>query len=247
MFTRLYNIFKQIQSSAVICLREQYRMRREVADVVNCITYSGDDILITPSAGNWRRTLKHPAFLLFSGEKWIESKKIPTMSCFNEAEANFGINLVMASLRLAGFDFRNGNFFRGTQPLSYAIICLYRAQVEIYQNLIDQHNLAGVVTVNTVDAFQGSEVDIVILSAVRGSYANENSGIGFARDLRRLNVALSRGACVYVLANHSTFMDNRGWKKLFDYAIEKGVVYSSADSLTNTHQIYDLLRRHVQE
>lgn len=102
-------------------------------------------------------------------------------------------------------------------------------------------------TVNTVDAFQRSEVDIVILNAVRGSYSNENSGIGFARDLRRLNVALSRGACVYVLANHSTFMENQGWKKLFDYAIENNVVYSSADSLTNTHQIYDFLRRHVQE
>lgn len=111
MFTRLYNIFKQIQPSAVICLCEQYRMRHEVADVVNCITYSGDDILITPSTGNWRRTLKHPSFLLFSGEKWIESKKNPTMSCFNEAEANFGINLVMASLRLAGFDFQIENFF----------------------------------------------------------------------------------------------------------------------------------------
>lgn len=46
------------------------------------------------------------------------------------------------------------------------------------------------VEINTVDAFQGREADIAIYSVTR---SNDQGNIGFLRDFRRLNVALSRG------------------------------------------------------
>jgi superfamily I DNA and/or RNA helicase len=45
------------------------------------------------------------------------------------------------------------------------------------------------VTINTVDSFQGQEADVVIISLVRSNDENE---IGFLKDYRRMNVALTR-------------------------------------------------------
>lgn len=49
------------------------------------------------------------------------------------------------------------------------------------------HNMK--IEINTVDAFQGRETDIVFYSVVR---SNENGNLGFLKDVRRLNVAFSR-------------------------------------------------------
>ena len=73
--------------------------------------------------------------------------------------------------------------------LSIGVISFYSAQV----TLIRQMHASGAagshrcVKIDTVDSFQGSEADIIILSFVRSS-----SSIGFLRDFRRLNVALTR-------------------------------------------------------
>ena len=49
--------------------------------------------------------------------------------------------------------------------------------------------LRGLVSVNTVDGFQGQERDVIIVSLVR---SNDSGSIGFLRDLRRMNVAMTR-------------------------------------------------------
>jgi serine/threonine-protein kinase len=54
----------------------------------------------------------------------------------------------------------------------------------------------SVVDVNTVDAYQGQERDIVIYSVVR---SNKQGRIGFLKDFRRLNVALSRARDLVVV------------------------------------------------
>ena len=75
----------------------------------------------------------------------------------------------------------------------FAIISPYKAQVQHLRHLI-KHDaplrpLRRQITVNTVDAFQGQERDVVIVSLVR---ANEDGQIGFLADLRRMNVAITR-------------------------------------------------------
>lgn len=66
------------------------------------------------------------------------------------------------------------------------------------------------VTVNTVDGFQGSENNIIILSTVRrreNDYKPEkNKSIGFLKDKRRANVALSRGKCLTMVIGEARLL-----------------------------------------
>ena len=87
------------------------------------------------------------------------------------------------------------------QGVSVGIICPYAAQVEAIQraigNLNAMHPLA--LRVNSVDGFQGSEEDIIILSTVR---SNGKASIGFLSDPRRANVALTRARFVATMGKY---------------------------------------------
>jgi superfamily I DNA and/or RNA helicase len=71
------------------------------------------------------------------------------------------------------------------QFFSCALISPYRAQIELLDKVFKEEE----VTINTVDSFQGQEADVVIISLVRSNDENE---IGFLKDYRRMNVALTR-------------------------------------------------------
>lgn len=77
----------------------------------------------------------------------------------------------------------------GVDPATIAVIAAYRAQVRLLRDLFRQGGLPEGVAVGTIDAFQGSERDIVFVSLVRSNVAGE---VGFVRDPRRLNVAMTR-------------------------------------------------------
>ena len=71
------------------------------------------------------------------------------------------------------------------------------------------------IAVNTVDGFQGQERDIVIISLVR---ANDEGQIGFLRDLRRMNVAITRARCkLFILGSVSTLTRHPFYRKLYHY------------------------------
>ncbi|MBW3583053.1 MAG: AAA family ATPase [Euryarchaeota archaeon] len=73
----------------------------------------------------------------------------------------------------------------GVAPADIAVIAAYRAQMRLLRGM-----LAGTgVDVGTIDAFQGSERDLVVVSLVRG---NPHGEVGFVREPRRLNVAVTR-------------------------------------------------------
>lgn len=68
---------------------------------------------------------------------------------------------------------------------------------------------------NTIDAFQGQERDVIIVSLVR---ANEHGNIGFLRDLRRMNVAMTRARMkLIILGNSSTLGRHPFYKKLYEH------------------------------
>jgi len=94
-----------------------------------------------------------------------------------------------------------------------AIISPYRAQVELLQR-----EFAGVeeVAVNTIDSFQGQERDVVYLSLVR---SNEKGEIGFLRDYRRMNVAMTRARKKLVIIGDSATLGNdRFFAEFLEYA-----------------------------
>jgi superfamily I DNA and/or RNA helicase len=61
------------------------------------------------------------------------------------------------------------------------------------------------VVVNTIDSFQGQERDVVYLSLVR---SNEKGEIGFLRDYRRMNVAMTRARMKLVIIGDSATLGN---------------------------------------
>lgn len=62
--------------------------------------------------------------------------------------------------------------------------------------------LRRLITVHTVDGFQGQERDVILISLVR---ANEDGKIGFLNDLRRMNVAITRARMkLMILGDAST-------------------------------------------
>jgi superfamily I DNA and/or RNA helicase len=70
------------------------------------------------------------------------------------------------------------------------------------------------------DGFQGREKDIIIFSCVR---VGEDKGIGFLKDIRRMNVALTRAKCsLFILGNRAALESNSQWKELIKDAIQRG-------------------------
>ncbi|MBR1732890.1 MAG: helicase, partial [Alloprevotella sp.] len=68
------------------------------------------------------------------------------------------------------------------------------------------------ITIKTVDAFQGQERDVVLVSLVR---SNERGEIGFLRDLRRMNVAITRARLkLIILGNSSTLCRHAFYRRL---------------------------------
>ncbi|MBR4553185.1 MAG: AAA family ATPase [Bacteroidaceae bacterium] len=105
------------------------------------------------------------------------------------------------------------------ERIDIGIISPYRAQVQYLRKLIKSERqlrpLRQVITINTVDAFQGQERDIIIVSLVR---ANERGDIGFLRDLRRMNVAITRARSKLILIGHSpTLCCHRFYRDLYKH------------------------------
>ena len=105
------------------------------------------------------------------------------------------------------------------ERLDVGIISPYRAQVQYLHRQIKKKEWAKpyrqLISVNTVDGFQGQERDIILISLVR---ANDDGQIGFLRDLRRMNVAITRARMkLIILGDASTMTQHPFYRKLYNY------------------------------
>ena len=103
--------------------------------------------------------------------------------------------------------------------IDVGIISPYRAQVQYLKRQIKKRNFfkpfRHLISVNTVDGFQGQERDVILISLVR---ANDKGQIGFLRDLRRMNVAITRARMkLFILGDAPTMTRHPFYKKLYDY------------------------------
>ena len=95
------------------------------------------------------------------------------------------------------------------------IISPYADQVKIIQEMTP-------VEVKTVDGFQGREKEIIIISTVR---SNENGNIGFLKDLRRLNVAITRAKRkLIIIGNTNTLKDNPTYERLIQFCEDRNLL-----------------------
>ena len=105
------------------------------------------------------------------------------------------------------------------ERLDVGVISPYRAQVQYLRRLLKNKEFfkpfRHLISVNTVDGFQGQERDIILISLVR---ANDEGQIGFLRDLRRMNVAITRARMkLIILGDASTMTRHPFYRKLYEY------------------------------
>lgn len=105
------------------------------------------------------------------------------------------------------------------ERIDVGIISPYRAQVQYLKKLIKKYEFfkpyRRLISVNTVDGFQGQERDVILISLVR---SNDEGQIGFLKDLRRMNVAMTRARTkLIILGNKDTMTKHPFYKKLWEY------------------------------
>ena len=105
------------------------------------------------------------------------------------------------------------------ERIDFGIISPYKAQVQYLRNKIKASGslkpYRSLLTVNTVDGFQGQERDVIFISLVR---ANEDGQIGFLNDLRRMNVAITRARMkLVILGEAATLAHHTFYHKFLEY------------------------------
>lgn len=131
----------------------------------------------------------------------------------NKAEAELTL------LTLAEYFTKIGKQCVLEERIDVGIISPYRAQVQYLKKLIKKYEFfkpyRRLISVNTVDGFQGQERDVILISLVR---SNDEGQIGFLKDLRRINVAMTRARMkLIILGNKDTMTKHPFYKKLWEY------------------------------
>ena len=131
----------------------------------------------------------------------------------NKAEAELTL------LTLAEYFTKIGKQRVLNESIDVGIISPYRAQVQYLKRLIKKYEFfkpyRRLISVNTVDGFQGQERDVILISLVR---SNDEGQIGFLKDLRRMNVAMTRARMkLIILGNKDTMTQHPFYKQLWEY------------------------------
>ena len=105
------------------------------------------------------------------------------------------------------------------ERIDVGVISPYRAQVQYLRHLVKRDAFfkpyRSLISINTVDGFQGQERDVILISLVR---SNDDGQIGFLRDLRRMNVAITRARMkLIILGNPDTMTRHPFYRKLYEY------------------------------
>lgn len=172
----------------VSLLKVQYRMNEQIVRFSSDWFYGGE----VESAPE----VKHRSILDFDTPmEWIDTSDRDFKEQF--VGENFGrINTDEAILTLQTLQTyftKIGKQHILDERIDVAIISPYRAQVQLLRKMLRGtpffKPFRHLISINTVDGFQGQERDVVLISLVR---ANDQGQIGFLRDLRRMNVAITR-------------------------------------------------------
>lgn len=94
-----------------------------------------------------------------------------------------------------------------SNPIKVGVITAYRAQKSAIKDMVRQQNFNFLqIEVDTVDAFQGGQKEIIIYSTVRSS--DKSKRIGFLKSEARLNVSLSRAQSLLIIVGDLDFLNN---------------------------------------
>jgi len=206
-------------TGADVMLETQYRMHPEIMEFSSQHFYEGklqtaNEVL----QRDWHESGIRFQFIDTAGCGFAEKQKAETLSTYNKEEAA----LLVKHL--------------GKQNLtdqSIGIIAPYKAQIQLLNEMVLRAEGLDVVreqiSVNTVDAFQGQERDVIYISLTR---SNEKGEIGFLKEYRRMNVALTRARSqLVVLGDSATLGKDPFYNAMLDYVQSIGGYHSAFEFL----------------
>ena len=208
----------------VSMLQVQYRMHEKIMAFSSRYFY--DDKLIAHDSVKHRllRPDQTPVtFIDTAGCGYLEKQDPETLSRMNSEEAS----LVMQQVERLIEDIGPDNWIEG--QITMGIITPYSAQVDQLHKLAEASPLLEplhrLITINTVDAFQGQERDVIVISLVR---SNDKGEVGFLADIRRTNVAMTRARKKLIMIGDSaTLSSHPFYLEMLDFVQTEGFYMSA--------------------
>ncbi|GFH87064.1 AAA domain-containing protein [Bacteroides acidifaciens] len=211
----------QQKPSAVSLLKVQYRMHEAIMQFPSDWFYHGK-LEAAPE-------VRHRGILDFDTPmNWIDTSGMDFHEEF--VGESFGrINKEEANLLLQELETyinRIGKERILEERIDFGLISPYKAQVQYLKSKIKGSSFLrpfrSLITVNTVDGFQGQERDVIFISLVR---ANEDGQIGFLNDLRRMNVAITRARMkLVILGDAATLTRHPFYKRLMSFIKKQFII-----------------------
>lgn len=200
----------------VSLLNTQYRMNETIMGFSN-VQFYANALIADDSVKYHTLSLDDTIALEFidtAGCSFDEEQHEETTSLLNKGEADV-LNKHLHHL----LEIHSSTF-------SVGIISPYKAQVTYLQDLFSEELVIGHdISINTIDSFQGQERDVIYISLVR---SNDKSEIGFLKDFRRMNVAMTRAKKKLVIIGDSvTLGTTKFYSDFLDY-VEKNEAYHTA-------------------
>ena len=182
--------------SNVFLLNTQYRMREVIAGFSGNYFYEG--LLLT--AAHLSNTGVHITFIDTAGSGYNEVRGNDGSSLQNEGELKIVQQLIETEM---------------LDPLQTVFISPYAGQVAAAKDILPKE-----MRISTIDSFQGQEKEVIILSLVR---SNDDCEIGFLKDYRRMNVAITRAKeQLFVIGDSATIGADAFYNAFLTYIEEKG-------------------------
>lgn len=203
---------------SVSLLTVQYRMNKDIMGFSSHWFYH-DLLMAAPEvADRLVSPIDTPLMWLDTSQCHFGEKESRTLSRSNAEEARLLIHTLRDYIEMIGI----GKI--QDERVDFGIISPYRAQVRLIRKLLKWQKffrtLRRQISVNSVDGFQGQERDVIIISMVRD---NEKGTIGFLRDLRRMNVAITRARMkLIILGNAETLSQHKFYRQFIEYVKEHG-------------------------
>lgn len=205
----------------VSLLNTQYRMHRSIMQFSSDYFYHGQLTAAPEVADRLISPMDTPLTWIDTSQCHFEEKvNNRTLSRSNAQEARLMLRVIRDYIDMVSMPKILDN------RVDFGIISPYKAQVRLIRKLLKMQHffrpLKRQISVGSVDGFQGQERDVIVISMVRD---NDQGTIGFLRDLRRMNVAITRARMkLIVIGNTETLSRHPFYAKLIAHFEQHGQI-----------------------
>jgi len=217
---------QRLQQNVDVMLEVQYRMHKAIMQFSNQQFYK-NRLQAAESVADRHLSNEPDNPLLYQPFEWIDTAGCGYLEVQDDETASLK-NPEEAELLLVHLQLLWNNLpldLQQNTDFSIGIISPYKAQVKLLAELVRKLDFGSRVSVNTVDGFQGQERNIIYISMVR---SNDVGEIGFLKDTRRMNVAMTRAKQKLVMVGDSSTLSNFAfYEELLRY-VEQIEAYRSA-------------------